>query len=258
MTGAEKKCSRCNATKPLSEYTRDRGRPDGRRSACAECERDRYRERFKANPESLRASWRAASARYVDRGLVRWKKYGLSAEQYAELVAGQNGRCLICGDAPEELVVDHCHKSGYVRALLCGTCNTGLGMFRDSPDLLQAAARYLAADHPQTYKAGANTRRRSRRNNASDDDFLCADCHGRRSANAVRCRGCHRLHQYKGRRTKTDWPPLAELLRMVDSTSFSETGRHLGVTDNAVRKHIETERRHAGLTAATGSSGGGI
>jgi hypothetical protein len=55
----------------------------------------------------------------------------------------QQGCCAICGDAPEKLVIDHCHRKGSVRKLLCGGCNTGLGMFQDDPERLSKAIQYL-------------------------------------------------------------------------------------------------------------------
>ncbi len=70
------------------------------------------------------------------------RKYGLTRLQVAELRAAQGDECAICGDAgPEHL--DHDHESGLVRSLLCQRCNFGLGLFRDHPDLLRAAADYV-------------------------------------------------------------------------------------------------------------------
>jgi hypothetical protein len=77
--------------------------------------------------------------------------YGLSAAKYQEMFEAQHGVCKIC-ERPEtavlwgkviDLAVDHDHKTGKVRALLCSTCNTSLGGFQDSPKLLQAAIEYL-------------------------------------------------------------------------------------------------------------------
>ena len=60
------------------------------------------------------------------------------------MLVSQNGVCAICLKKPEKnLVVDHCHESGNVRSLLCGKCNTGLGLFLDSPQLLMIASSYL-------------------------------------------------------------------------------------------------------------------
>lgn len=81
------------------------------------------------------------------------RTFGLSVEQFNEMLTKQNGVCAIC-KSPEtaksnvrveirRLAVDHCHTTGKVRALLCTTCNTSLGGFKDDPRLLQAAIEYL-------------------------------------------------------------------------------------------------------------------
>lgn len=67
----------------------------------------------------------------------RLKKYGLTQEQYDAL----GKECSICGGPTE--AVDHCHKTGVVRGLLCRTCNAGLGFFKEDPKLLSQAAHYL-------------------------------------------------------------------------------------------------------------------
>lgn len=59
--------------------------------------------------------------------------------------------CLLCGDVLEDkktgrgrtLHVDHIHGTDYIRDLLCGGCNPGLGAFKDSPELLRKAAAYI-------------------------------------------------------------------------------------------------------------------
>ena len=71
-----------------------------------------------------------------------WKKYRLDPDVYDRMVIEQEGRCLICGE-PSDLVVDHDHKTGEVRGLLCSLCNSGLGMFRDRIGSLVSAAHYL-------------------------------------------------------------------------------------------------------------------
>lgn len=62
--------------------------------------------------------------------------------------------CTICGDASTPLVVDHDHKTGQIRGLLCNHCNRGLGHFRDNPELLEYARMYLLAqaDDPEWLK----------------------------------------------------------------------------------------------------------
>ena len=75
------------------------------------------------------------------------KKTGWSAVQYADALLSQNGRCAICSAQPDrkKLSGDHDHVTGRRRGLLCDRCNLGLGKFDDRPDLLLAAATYLAA-----------------------------------------------------------------------------------------------------------------
>jgi hypothetical protein len=73
--------------------------------------------------------------------------YGLTVEQVEHMRKDQNGVCAICfgsSGGKKDLHIDHCHATGKVRGLLCESCNRGLGFFRDSPDHLVAAAKYLA------------------------------------------------------------------------------------------------------------------
>ena len=75
-------------------------------------------------------------------------KYGITLEQYQELFTAQGGRCAICLRSPKKLrlSVDHDHKTGAIRGLLCWQCNTGLQRFRDDAERLLRAAQYLARD----------------------------------------------------------------------------------------------------------------
>lgn len=76
------------------------------------------------------------------------RKYGLSLGEYEKMLQNQNGHCAICGTTEfsgkgKKPHVDHCHKTGKIRALLCNQCNVGLGAFRDSPELMEAAINYI-------------------------------------------------------------------------------------------------------------------
>lgn len=81
------------------------------------------------------------------------RRFGLQAGEYERMLEEQNGVCAICGGKEtaidnrtkqaRRLAVDHDHTTGEVRKLLCRGCNTGLGSFKDSPDLLRKAAVYL-------------------------------------------------------------------------------------------------------------------
>ena len=74
-------------------------------------------------------------------------RYGISIAEYDALFSSQNGNCKICGrsqkDQKRKLAVDHDHKTGKVRGLLCDKCNKGLGQFEDNIELFQKAIEYL-------------------------------------------------------------------------------------------------------------------
>jgi len=80
------------------------------------------------------------------------RRHGLTAQEFQVLLQKQNGRCAICGVREGhrsvrgrvcQLAVDHDHRTGLIRGLLCNSCNRGLGRFKDSVALIEAAARYL-------------------------------------------------------------------------------------------------------------------
>lgn len=79
-------------------------------------------------------------------------KYGITVEKLHEMAENQTHRCAVCGELEsvhrnglvKHLAVDHDHETGAVRDLLCTACNTGLGKFRDDPNLLMKAIAYLA------------------------------------------------------------------------------------------------------------------
>ena len=102
----------------------------------------RYKKRY---PDRMRRKEREAYLR---------KRYGMTVEDYNQLLLAQSGRCAICGTMTPPLLketvssglsfsIDHDHRTGAVRGLLCGACNLGLGNFGDEPARLRAAAVYL-------------------------------------------------------------------------------------------------------------------
>jgi hypothetical protein len=81
----------------------------------------------------------------------RCKRYGLTVEQYEAMLIAQNGRCACCGRSelkgrgPEGTWnIDHCRKTGRVRALLCGRCNKVVGQVEENVDIAVAIAKYIA------------------------------------------------------------------------------------------------------------------
>ncbi len=90
----------------------------------------------KANPEKVAADGR--------RGNLR-RTYGITIDDYARMYGEQSGKCAICTIHYDALEVDHNHKTGVVRGLLCNECNSGMGLLSDAAHLLDAAANYLDA-----------------------------------------------------------------------------------------------------------------
>jgi hypothetical protein len=75
------------------------------------------------------------------------RMYGMTLDEYDQMLAAQSNGCAICGKSPEEngkrLAVDHNHNTGEVRGLLCQGCNTALGLLNDNPATLRLATSYL-------------------------------------------------------------------------------------------------------------------
>lgn len=73
------------------------------------------------------------------------RHYGITLEEYNELLKKQNNCCAICGDSPRKksFSVDHDHITGKVRGLLCRGCNVGIGNLKDDPELLEKAIKYI-------------------------------------------------------------------------------------------------------------------
>jgi hypothetical protein len=117
-------CSSCEQPVAHEDYTRNVGTASGIGSRCRVCDRA------------------ANSAGYFYRKYKFYRKYELTQNAIVDLRAAQDDRCGICGD-PEPQHLDHDHETGGIRQLLSRRCNHGLGLFRDDPKLLHAAAYYV-------------------------------------------------------------------------------------------------------------------
>lgn len=130
-----------------------------------EAEQERYQTYYQANRDDLREKSRAWSAAHKDhrsaynrayheldpeQRSMRWRewRYGLTAEDYTSLLEAQRGVCGICHTEPNSkpLAVDHDHETGAVRGLLCGTCNSGIGMLKDDAELLRRAVAWVETE----------------------------------------------------------------------------------------------------------------
>lgn len=76
---------------------------------------------------------------------ILMKRYGINQADFERMEEEQGGVCAICTNPPSKrgLFVDHCHDTGEVRGLLCASCNTGLGHFKDKALRLFKAIAYL-------------------------------------------------------------------------------------------------------------------
>lgn len=131
-------CTRCSTEKPLTDFA---PRPKNKRGCTVWC---RNCQGLRKTAGMLTRPTRATLQKeYVMR---RCRPYNLAVYQYHAKMKKQNGACMICKKIPEHVLqIDHDHhdNNGRVRGLLCAPCNQGLGMFRDDPALLRAAAEYL-------------------------------------------------------------------------------------------------------------------
>jgi hypothetical protein len=86
---------------------------------------------------------------YEEQRGTRIRSYGISVQDYDEMLESQGGGCYICGIGPvgRALDIDHDHRTGKVRGLLCSNHNRALGLLGDDPDLLLAAHTYLVKQY---------------------------------------------------------------------------------------------------------------
>ncbi len=134
-----KRCLDCKEVLPLDDFVRNRRCGDGRTPYCRRCQYARVAE--------SRQRLHGGSRHYH---LSR--RYGLGAKDVLARLNRQEWRCPICSVALTEKTahVDHDHKTGQVRAVLCFNCNGGLGQFKDNPAVLRNAAAYVEGEawHP--------------------------------------------------------------------------------------------------------------
>ena len=107
-----------------------------------------YREANRARIKAYQKEWEKLNPDKVQaqRKRVDWtfRNYGITRAERDAMEVKQGGRCLICGEA-KKLHVDHDHETKVVRGLLCLECNTGLGKFKEDPQLFLRAIEYLKA-----------------------------------------------------------------------------------------------------------------
>lgn len=128
-------CTQCSVEKPLNEYSNSGSRSGQRkRYNCKDCQNKAAKKNYWKNPEKSR----------LRQCLI---KYDLTEVEYRAMLLDQDFKCKICGikeiDLKKRLVIDHCHSTGRVRGLLCYTCNTTLGLWEKSRQLIEMFEEYL-------------------------------------------------------------------------------------------------------------------
>lgn len=119
-------CRRCEAVKPPEDFYEQTG--NGRRKrTCKACIAELNAARYRASGADE----------------VRYSRYSISRPVYLAMLAGSGGRCAICAEQMSPPNIDHDHSTGAVRGLLCGPCNTGIGLLRDRIDILQLSLIHI-------------------------------------------------------------------------------------------------------------------
>lgn len=149
VPGVSRRCSTCGMVLAEGHFLtyRKRNGDFGLMRTCNDCRTAKALAWNKANPERFKANIRKSQKKTLRRR--RAAKYALTETELAVMEAASNGLCSIClspfeGEGQGRGAhIDHDHKTGQVRGLLCPQCNVGLGSFKDRPELLIRAAIYL-------------------------------------------------------------------------------------------------------------------
>lgn len=134
-----KTCSKCNKRKREKSFYKDAQKLDGFRPSCKICD-EVTAKIWRQKLRELRPDAR--------RSIILKYKYKITLDDYNALLKAQKLKCKICKTKNPKtrtgvFVVDHCHKTGKVRGLLCLNCNIGLGGFLDNVESLKEAIWYL-------------------------------------------------------------------------------------------------------------------
>jgi len=145
-------CKHCKKEKSIEDFTRNRAKKDGLNIYCRACCTDKLNY-WKQNNKSLTTEYKK---RYRDLNRKEIRdyglryRYGINSEQFDKIFESQGRLCAICGSDKSDsrnFVVDHNHKTGNIRGILCSYCNRGLGIFKDDVDIMTRAILYLKKEN---------------------------------------------------------------------------------------------------------------
>ena len=141
-------CKRCNKQKLEGEFRKRKPPKSGYYTICRSCQSELVIKARDKNPNFYSERYNKRVKRSPDYMKIRRiERYGITVDDYENLLVSQNYCCAICGThvskLPKRLHIDHDHETGVVRGLLCFKCNYGLGMFNDSINKIQSLIKYL-------------------------------------------------------------------------------------------------------------------
>lgn len=135
-----KTCTGCIQVLPITHFNKQPGGKDGLKSKCKDCVREILYKWRKEHPDRFRKVGWAYELRTL---------YGITVEEYDNILLSQNNACAIClgqnvvrFGKPLKFAVDHNHETGKVRGLLCDSCNRGIGHLKELTNM-QRAITYL-------------------------------------------------------------------------------------------------------------------
>ena len=138
-----KTCTKCKKVKSFSYFNK---RPGGKtkqlyRSWCKDCHYNNNKDWRLDNPGTVR-QYRAKDKWTLKK---RCARHGITPEEFWSMYEEQDGTCPVCDKAieAEDSAIDHNHKTGEVRGILCKSCNRALGLLGDSPDTMFRGFTYL-------------------------------------------------------------------------------------------------------------------
>lgn len=148
-------CTKCGISKDSSKFHKDKKKVSGLTSWCKSCRNEARAGHYWKDPEAGRKRAKdyreslTQEERYIKNRNTKLKQaYGMSHDDYLEILEKQNYKCACCGVDNKEagakgLVVDHNHTTGAVRELLCHSCNTALGLLKEDTSIVSNLLKYI-------------------------------------------------------------------------------------------------------------------
>lgn len=133
-------CRKCLLEKPDELFGVDKTRSDNRHPYCKSC-----RSKYESNQQKIgnRKPKTTKPTKEKMQEYVRKSRYRITKEEFEKMFSEQEGKCVICLKEMITPHIDHNHETGQVRGLLCKSCNSSLGLMKDSITLLENAIKYL-------------------------------------------------------------------------------------------------------------------